>query len=113
MNEHFNKETHRYRYKKYTKISKEFIKIHMFIHKMGDNYYIPENGIEYHYIKFDYKPYFLYRLFWYVKRKIIKIIPTKNDTRKNVISELIMLIIGTIIGTIISYYFLKFVFMWI
>ncbi len=90
MNEHFNKNTREYRYKKYTKISKEFIKIHMFIHKMGDNYYIPENGIEYHYAKFDYKPYWFYRFIWFLKKLKIQ---SPKLTISNIIAIASMIIV--------------------
>jgi len=99
MNEHFNKVIGEYRYKsKKNKISQ------FFPSKMGDSFIgYTKNGIKCTFIKHNYRPYFIYRLFWYLRytNPIIKF----NIPRKRHITLVVLMVITIIAMFVIAYYF--------
>jgi hypothetical protein len=81
MNEHLNKIKNEYRYK-----SKELKISQYFPSKMGDSFIgYTKNGVKSTFIKHNFRPYFIYNLFWYFKK-------LKNQSLKLTISNKIAII---------------------
>jgi hypothetical protein len=89
MNEHFNRVTRKYRYK-----SKEFKKPEYFPKKMGDSFKgVSKYGGKCTFIKYNYRPYFIYRLFWWLSKPLIYF--SSINTNQKI--RIIIFIIGSII----------------
>ena len=101
MNKHYNKHTKKYRYKYYNSKTKEFNGIKYHTVKMGKEWSgYDKNRIHCDYIKFDYKPYFIYKLIWYFSRKKDLIKSLDTNQKINIIGiflNIILIIVNIVV----------------
>jgi hypothetical protein len=103
MNEHFNKYTGQYRYKCYNQKTQKRCKNEFTNNKNQSGFIRTVNGVQYIYVIHKYKPYFLFRLFWFLisfkhQKPNSKLKPISNQT---IITSL--MIIGIIIAIIVGW----------
>ena len=104
MNEHKNGITKQYRYKKFNEKTQKYIGKHFFPQHFGFYYNQTTNGVKYVFIKHDYKPYFLFRLFWFFKSlKYQKPNSKLTPQRKKHITVVSLMVIAIIVSIIIGW----------